>query len=252
MAWREPETTTHKARYPHHLGISLASTSRVDTVNIMPQPSVKLVSTMLIQLFAAVMFHSSFAQGFNIVLAGGTGKIGATLSSVLANDGHDVTILCRNAFLAAAPARVSGDFGWIGRGFLEKHPGVKLRDWDGGDLLDIVGQDFLGWQEDTLVKADAVVNLVGGFTRQREMAAERIVRESLRVNPTALQIMVGPRDDELQMISPGAYMTKVVRLKQCEDLVSVNCANFECLRIEANRVDDACDRIKSVIYSGLK
>ncbi|KAL3826752.1 hypothetical protein ACHAXA_009361 [Cyclostephanos tholiformis] len=207
---------------------------------------------MLRRLLTTVILHSSFTHGFNIVLAGGTGKVGAALSSALANDGHDVTILCRNAFLAAAPNRVSGDFGWLGRVFLERHPGVKLRDWDGGDLLDIVGRDFLGWQEDALVGADAVVNLVGGFTRQREMAAERIVRESLRVNPTALQITVSPRDDELRMISPGGLSTKAARLKQCEDLVTVNCPNFECLRIEANRIDDACDRIKNVIYSRLK
>jgi hypothetical protein len=218
----------------------------------MAQTSITMVKRLLRKLFAAAMLHSSFTQGFHIVLAGGTGKVGATLSSALTNDGHGVTILCRNAFLAAAPIRASGDFGWLGRAFLDKHPGVKLRDWDGGDLLDIVGQDFLGWQEDTLAKADAVVNLVGGFTRQREMAAERIVRESLRVNPTVLQITVSPRDDELQMISPGGPSTKIARLKLCEDLVSVNCANFECLRIEANRVDDECERIKNVIYSRLK
>lgn len=203
-------------------------------------------------LLAAVIFNSPVVQCFNIILAGGTGSIGATLSSSLANDGHDVTILCRNAFLAAAPNRASGDFGWVGRSFLDKHPGIRLRDWDGGDLLDIVGQDWIGWQEDALAKADAVVNLVGGFTEQREMAAERIVRESLRVNPTALQVTVGPRDDELGMISPGGPAAKVARVKQCEDLVSVNLANFACLRIEANRVEQECGRIKEVIYDRLK
>lgn len=208
--------------------------------------------TVLINILAAAIFHSPLVHGFNIVLAGGTGTIGATLSSALANDGHDVTILCRNAFLAAAPGRASSDFGWLGEGFLKKHPGIKLRDWDGGDLLDIVGQDFLGWQEDTLARADAVVNLVGGYTQQREMATERIVRESLRVNPAALQIAVGPREDELKMMSPGAYTMKVARLKHCEDLVSVNCANFECLRLDANRVEEECDRIKSVVYDRLK
>ncbi|KAL7547762.1 hypothetical protein ACHAWF_011040 [Thalassiosira exigua] len=206
----------------------------------------------LILCAVATVLNPRFVCGFNIVLAGGTGKIGATLASSLANDGHDVAILCRNAFLAAAPARVSSDFGWLGKGFLDKHPSIKLRDWDGGDLLDIVGQDFLGWQEDTLAKADAVVNLVGGFTQQREMAAERIVRESLRVNPTTLQVTVGPRDEELKTFSPGAYTTKVARLKQCEDLTSFNCANFECLRIEANRVDQESYRIKQAIYDKLK
>lgn len=208
--------------------------------------------TILISVFAVAVSHSPFAHGFNIILAGGTGNIGAPLASALAKDGHDVTVLCRNAFLAAAPNRASGDFGWLGEKFLEENPGVKLRDWDGGDLLDIVGQDFLGWQEDTLANADAVVNLVGGFTQQREMAAERIVRESLRVNPTAFQITVSPKDDELKTFTPGAYATKVARLKQCEDLVSVNCANFECLRLEANRLEQECDRIKEVLYDRLK
>mmetsp|Transcript_1536 Transcript_1536/g.3349 ORF Transcript_1536/g.3349 Transcript_1536/m.3349 type:complete len:215 (-) Transcript_1536:306-950(-) len=208
-----------------------------------------LVSRLIHLILAAA---TPLSQGFSIVIPGGTGIIGATLSSALAKDGNDVTVLCRNAFLAAAPARVSSDFGWLGQGFLEKHPGIKLRDWDGGDLLDIVGQDWIGWQEDALAKADVVVNLVGGYTQQREMATERIVRESLRVNPTALQITVSPRDDELRMISPGAPTTKVARLKQCEDLVSVNCANFECLRLEANRVEEECDRIKNVIYDRLK
>ncbi|KAL3761240.1 hypothetical protein ACHAWU_007057 [Discostella pseudostelligera] len=191
-------------------------------------------------------------DGFHIILAGGTGPIGKTLSSSLVNDGHDVTILCRNAFLAASPIRASGDYGWLGKSFLEKHPSIALRDWDGGDLLDIVGQDFLGWQEDTLSKADAVINLVGGYTIQREMAAERIVRESLRVNPTALQVTVGPKDEELSMISPGAISTKVARLQKCEEYVSFNCINYECLRIEANRVDEECHRIKNVVYSRLK
>lgn len=208
--------------------------------------------TILKQILAVAIFHTPIISGFHIVIPGGTGIIGSTLSSSLANDGHDVTILCRNAFLAAAPNRASGDFGWLGSAFLETHPGIRLRDWDGGDLLDIVGQDWMGWQEDALAGADAVVNVCGGFTEQREMAAERIVRESLRVNPTALQVTVGPRDDELQMISPGAYAVKVARLKQCEDLVSVNLANFECLRIEANRVEEECDRIKKVLYDRLQ
>ncbi len=65
-----------------------------------------------------------------------------------------------------------------------------------GDLLDIVGQDWVGWQDDTLANANCVVNLCGGFTQQREMATERIVRELLRCNPTALQITVAPLDEE--------------------------------------------------------
>ncbi len=180
-----------------------------------------------IRITALLLSLLNAANGFHIVLAGGTGQVGRELSSKLVSDGHDVTILCRNAFLAAAPSRVSSDFGWLGQSFLNKYPGIKLRDWDGGeekmciffyfylqfcencasdppklycmyvgDLLDIVGQDWVGWQDDTLAKADCVVNLCGGFTQQREMATERIVRESLRCNPTALQITVAPIDEE--------------------------------------------------------
>lgn len=210
----------------------------------------RILFTVVVVLAAAATID--LVESFHILLAGGTGPIGKSLSTSLANDGHSVTILCRNAFLAASPIRASSDYGWLGKSFLEKHPTISLRDWDGGDLLDIVGQDFLGWQEDTLAKADAVVHLVGGYTIQREMAAERLVRESLRVNPTALQVTVGPKDEELSMISPGACSTKVARLQKCEEYVSFNCINYECLRIEANRVDEESHRIKNVIYSRLK
>jgi hypothetical protein len=218
-----------------------------------------IITVVILLLLTTDNIHQSYyspfpvVHGFHILLAGGTGPVGKTLSSSLANDGHQVTILCRNAFLAGTPSRSSGDFGWLGRGFLEKHSGnIRLRDWDGGDLLDIVGKDFLGWQEDALASSDAVVNLVGGYTVQREMAAERLVRESLRVNPTALQMTVGPRAEELSRISPGAYDLKVARLLKCEEYVKLNCVNYECLRLEANRVEEGCDRIKKVIYDRLK
>ena len=111
-----------------------------------------------------------------------------------------------------------------------------------------VGQDWIGWQEDTLSKADAVINLVGTFTPQREMATERLIRESLRVNPNALQITVGPMEEELDMFQPVvARGIKSDRLKKCEEMVKMNCVNFECLRLEANRLEEGCDRIKKVI-----
>lgn len=98
-----------------------------------------------------------------------------------------------------------------------------------------------------------VVNLVGGFTQQRKMATERIVRKSLCVNPPVLHITVGPKDNELQMFAPVVDKPlKVAWLKQCEELVKMNCANFECLRLEANRIDEGCDQIKQFIYSHLK
>ena len=112
-----------------------------------------------LQAVTLVSFFNT-AQSLNIVIAGGTGKVGRLLSTTLNNQKkHDITILCRNSFLASAPAKVSGDFGWLGEAFLAKHDSVQLRDWDGGDLLDIVGCDWQGWQDDTLPKADLVVLL---------------------------------------------------------------------------------------------
>ena len=198
----------------------------------------------LILTIVSSRFFSLYA--LNICVAGGTGKFGATLGSILSD--HDVTILARNAFLAAAPARVSSDFGWLGATYLQKNPHVRLRDWDGGDLLDIVGKDWIGWQDDVLRKADVVVNLVGGYTQQRVMATERIVRESLRVNPNALQITVSPRDDiELSILSYCNAQLKMGRVKTCEDMVRQNCINYECLRMEANKYDENCQQIVKLI-----
>ena len=132
----------------------------------------------LLLTFAAIV---STSAALNICIAGGTGELGKAVASNLSQ--HSVTILSRNAFLASAPSRVTENFGWVGRNFLDKNQHVRIRDWDGGDLLDIVGCDWIGWQDDALKPADVVINLVGGYTQQRIMATERIVRESLRVNP---------------------------------------------------------------------
>ena len=182
----------------------------------------------------------------NVVLAGGSGDLGKGLAGAL-GPRHKVTILSRNAYLASAPNRVTEAFGWVGESFLKKNPQVKIRDWDGGDLLDIVGQDWVGWQQDTLAKADVVVNLCGGYTQQRNMATERIVRESLSVNPDALQVTVSPTEEDLELVSPGAMTMKLDRIKQCEEMVSVNCANHVCLRFEANRIEENCQKLKEVI-----
>jgi hypothetical protein len=180
--------------------------------------------------------------GLNILIPGGTGPLGKIVSSKLSS--HDVTILSRNAFLAAAPSRVTEDFGWVGRGFLNSNAHIRLRDWDGGDLLDIVGQDWIGWQEDALKSADVVINLVGGFTQQRTMATERIVRESLQFNPNALQITVAPVDEDIKAVSPKASApAKMNRIQACEELVKSNCRSFKCLRIEANDLERSCETI---------
>lgn len=199
-------------------------------------------------LLCWVIFSSSsvVVNALNIVLPGGSGAIGKGLASKLSPH-HKVTILSRNAFLASAPNRVTEVFGWVGKSFLEKHPHVTIRDWDGGDLLDIVGSDWMGWQEDTLAKADVVINLVGGFTEQRTMATERLVRESLKVNRDALQVVVSPTDEDLAMLSPGAPQMKKERIKLCEAMVESNCLNSVCVRLEANRVEDGCEKLKSII-----
>lgn len=184
-------------------------------------------------------------SALNVVLPGGTGPLGQALASRLVE--HDVTILCRNAFLAAAPNRVTHDFGWVGIGYLKKHPHVSLRDWDGGDLLDIVGSDWVGWQDDTLAKADVVINLVGGFTEQRVMACERLVRESASFNTDALHVTVSPTKEDLASMSPGMPTLKNGRVQLCEEMVKSNLVNSECVRLEANRLEKGCDEIIKAI-----
>jgi hypothetical protein len=202
-----------------------------------PLPKMR-VSTLLLLLVAQ-------ATALNVVLPGGTGPLGQILASRLSH--HDVTILTRNSFLAGAPNRVTNEFGWVGATFLKKNPHVRLRDWDGGDLLDIVGSDWLGWQDDALGSADVVVHLVGGYTEQRTMACERIVRESLILNPNALQVSVSPTEEELASISPGMATLKKERLRKCEEMVKSNCPNAECLRLESYQLEKGCDAIQKVI-----
>jgi hypothetical protein len=203
------------------------------------------IGDRLISILGLVLTSIPCTAALNIVVPGGTGPIGSNLASRLTS--HSVTILCRNSFLAAAPNRVTEQFGWVGQAYLQKNPHVSVRDWDGGDLLDIVGQDWLGWQEDTLAKADVVVHLVGGFTEQRVMACERLVRESNRVNKNALHITVSPLDDEIGVLSPSAVEKKKERILVCENMVSTNCFNSLCLRIETYRQDQGCSRIQQAI-----
>ena len=191
---------------------------------------------ILVVLVSHVLLRTQSCHALNVVLAGGSGPIGKGVAA-RCDTSHDVTILTRNAFLAAATNRVTETFGWVGEGFLKKHRRVRLRDWDGGDLLDIVGKDWIGWQEDTLAKADVIVHLVGGFTEQRLMACERLVRESMRVNPKALHITVNPTLQDLPILSPGMVDLKSGRISKCEEMVTANCANTQCLRIEANRIE---------------
>jgi hypothetical protein len=66
------------------------------------------------------------SAALNIVLAGGTGEVARALVPRLVD--HQVSLLARNAFLAAAPNRVTGEFGWVGASFLERYPHATLRD----------------------------------------------------------------------------------------------------------------------------
>ena len=258
-----------------------------------------IIPLLLILLF---IHDNHQVMSLSIVIPGGTGRVGRLLSSELnKNKDHTITILCRNSFLASAPNKVSGDYGWLGLNFLENNRRVKLRDWDAGDMLDIVGRiilyydrflhlfnslyiipyhskwihpkfvhsffttlimkryqtpllfsffffvlcfpgcDFLGWQDDTLKKADVVIHLVGGFTDQRTKACERIVRESARVNPTVKIVMMTPLEKDLPM------KLKSERAKTCEKILNDNCKDAVCLRSEMNDVAGACEKILAVI-----
>jgi len=202
----------------------------------------KAVFCILVTTLAVFL---STGNALNICIPGGTGKLGQAVASKLSQ--HKVTILSRNAFLASAPNRVTEQFGWAGQSFLDYHPHVSIRDWDGGDLLDIVGCDWMGWQEDALKPADVVINLVGGYTQQRNMATERIVRESLSTNPNALQITVSPTEESLKALSPGMMTVKSKRLQDCEEMVKQNCRNSVCLRLNAYELEKSCQAIVDAV-----
>lgn len=217
--------------------------------------------TLPVLSFAILLFLISYLTSYyhpthalNIVIAGGTGKVGRLLASTLHKEqqnqqqqqqlsNNKITILSRNAFLASTPSKVSEAFGWLGESFLNQNYSIRLRDWDGGDLLDIVGCDWMGWQEEVLPDADVIVNLVGGYTQQRTMACERLVRESLTwcKKPTVKHILLSLDDEDLKI------SIKKKRAKECEDLYTRNCIHVACLRAELNDVQGACDEIMKVI-----
>lgn len=198
-------------------------------------------------LLLLLLTGTASVNALNVLLPGGTGPVGTLLASQFLSN-HDVTILARNAFLAATPSRVTEDFGWVGASYMKKNRHVRLRDWDGGDLLDIVGQDWMGWQDDALEPADVVVHLTGGgFTEQRVMACERLVRESLGCNPSALHITVNPTDELLPFMSPGMPTTKRQRIERCEAMVRENCANHQCLRVDERKVEAVCGAVATAV-----
>jgi hypothetical protein len=189
-------------------------------------------------------------EALSIVVAGGTGNVGKVLLPRL-ND-HQVTVLTRNAFLAATPTRVSTQYGHLGQYFLQQNPHVQLRTYDAGDLLDIVGDDWVGWQNDVLPTADIILHLTGGWTPQREMACERLVRESSTFGKgrgsAVLHVTVNPTDQDLALVAPTVPRNiKAQRIATCETMVQSNTLYHECLRVEANRINAFCDAILSVV-----
>lgn len=121
-------------------------------------------------------------------------------------------------------------------------------------MLDIVGQDWIGWQEDCLANADVIVHLTGGFTEQRVMACERLIREAYSFNKLkALHVTVNPTDEDMALVSPLSSMKlKKERIQQCESMVQANCPNHKCLRVEANSIPKVCHEIEEAIEEWAK
>lgn len=209
------------------------------------------MQTKLLEIVILLLSITPSLHAFKVVIAGGTGRLGPRVASELRKAADaEVMMLSRNAFLATAPNRVTEVFGFVGESFLDANPHVSVRDWDGGDLTDIVGCDWMGWQEDALQNADVVLNLVGGYTQQREMATERLVRESLRLNPQALQITVSPNEEDVKTLTPGALSMKLERLNKCEEMVQQNCLYSKCLRLEAFDYQNNVEKIVQAVVEG--
>jgi len=168
-------------------------------------------------------------DALKVVIAGGTGRLGSSVASQLY--GHKVMLLSRNAHLATAATSVNGGSGCVGKLYLNENPHVAVRDWDGG-----VGSNCVGWQDDALKGADVIVNLVGDYTPKRVMATERLVQESKRLNPQALQITVSPKSgDSVRSLVSGAYGKVEERLEKCEEMVKGKCLYSKCLRLDGGK-----------------
>lgn len=63
----------------------------------------------------------------------------------------------------------------------------------------------------SLTKSDTVIHLVGGYYPTWNGCGTNST-QILCVNPTVLQVTVGPKDEKLSIISAGAYSTNVDRL----------------------------------------
>ena len=107
---------------------------------------------------------------------GATGPVGRRFIDLVGGKkSNDVLVLGRNGFLASAPGRVSHDYGYLGPKLMKK-TGAKIRDWDGGDILDITGDTWIGWQDDVAnFKGDVAISFTGCLYDARVMAVDRLV-----------------------------------------------------------------------------
>lgn len=79
------------------------------------------------------------------------------------------------------------------------------------------------------------------------MATERLVRESIRINRNLLHVTVNPIEQDIPLLSPGMVTVKTKRIKECEDLVKMNCLNTKCLRLEIYKLEETMDMICAAI-----
>jgi len=174
--------------------------------------------------YALLALCAQSAAALKLVFAGGTGGVGSALAERCAKQGHTVTILCRNAYLAVSPSRISEDFGWVGlrrveeweaQGFGNK---VTFRDWTGGDELDSVSNRWVGWEE-ALAGADAVVFAVGDLGRSgRTRPIDAIARAAQEAGESMPRrfVHLAPVDELVKRT--GAFADKRIdTLAACEN-----------------------------------
>ena len=159
--------------------------------------------------------------GLKVVVAGGTGGVGSAIAGRLAAKGHSVTILCRNAYLAVTPSRVSEDFGWVGEKRVDKWAeagvGVAFRDWTGGDELDSVSNRWVGW-EDAVAEADAVVCAVGDLGRDgRRRPLDALFRAAAEAGAKAPRRYCLLQPTDALVKTTGSFAEKRIEtLRLCE------------------------------------
>ena len=168
----------------------------------------------------ALLLLAQRAAALKIVVAGGTGGVGSAIAGRLAAKGHAVTILCRNAYLAVTPSRVSEDFGWVGEKRLDKWAdkgvAVAFRDWTGGDELDSVSDRWVGW-EDAVADADGVVCCVGDLGRDgRRRPMDALFRAAAEAGAKAPEKFVLLQPVDALVATQNFAEKKMETLRLCE------------------------------------